>query len=34
MKWRFMPRDFFQYLIEMRGVFVAAEFAGGFDKRL
>lgn len=27
-----MPRDFFQYLIEVRRVFVATEFAGGFDE--
>lgn len=29
-----MPRDFFQYLVEMRRVFVATEFAGSFDKEL
>ncbi|HEY4846608.1 MAG TPA: hypothetical protein VIH87_02140 [Methylocella sp.] len=34
MKWRLMPRDFFQYLIEMCRVFVAAELAGGVSKTL
>jgi hypothetical protein len=29
-----MPRNFFQYFIEVRRVFVAAKLAGGFDKRL
>jgi hypothetical protein len=27
-----MPRDLFQYLIEVRRIVVAAELAGGFDK--
>ncbi len=27
-----MPRDLFQYLIEVRRVIVATELAGGFDK--
>ena len=34
MKRRLMPRDFFQYLIEVGRVFIAAEFAGGFEKGL
>jgi len=34
MKWRLMPRDFFQYLVKMRRVFVAAEFASCFDEQL
>jgi hypothetical protein len=29
-----VPRDFFQYLIEVGRVFIAAEFAGGFEKGL
>jgi hypothetical protein len=29
-----MPHDFFQYLIEVCRVFVAAKFAGGFDEAL
>jgi hypothetical protein len=29
-----MPREFFQYLIEVGRIFVAAEFAGGFDECL
>jgi hypothetical protein len=32
MKRRFMPRDFFQYLVEVRRVFVAAKRAGCFDE--
>ena len=31
---RLMPRDFFQYLVEVCLVFIAAEGAGGFDKGL
>jgi len=31
---RFMPHDFFHYLIEVCRVFVAAKFAGGFDEAL
>jgi hypothetical protein len=27
-----MPSDLFQYLNKVRRVFVATEFAGGFDK--
>jgi hypothetical protein len=26
-----MARDFFQYLVKVRGVVVAAEFTGGFN---
>jgi hypothetical protein len=29
-----MPRDFFQYLIEVCRVFITAEFAGGFNEGL
>jgi hypothetical protein len=29
-----MPRDFFQYLVEVCRVFVAAELAGGVNKTL
>ena len=29
-----MPRDFFQYLIKVCRIFVAADLAGGFDKAL
>jgi hypothetical protein len=34
MKWRLMPRDFFQYLVKVCRVFVAAELASSFDKSL
>jgi hypothetical protein len=32
MKWRLMPRDFFQYLVEVCRVIIAFEFTGGFDE--
>ena len=34
MKWRLMPRDFFQYLVKVRRVIVAAELTSGFDEGL
>ncbi len=34
MKQWLMPRDFFQYLVEVRRVFVTAELVGGFEETI